>query len=352
MSDVDLDRWLKRFPRVELTLEEDVYEPQQETRPRKRIIDSIIRFYDAQDRLTWVLAIENKIAMSSVTDSMQLTEEYEFLRSSIDNGIPIVFVFLTPDPINNASQAAFNLLPMKDQDIKVNYIWKHSSENPCSITRVARSLLEDERTGIISPASSHADLFLRSLIKFVANDFQLETPLENYIASDNGMTLSSLDEFWERWKLEKPGTYDLATQLFELIKKTLKSFSEDSKLNKVYELDYRPTITRLAFFFHPLDTDVDLLQKKLPNRPVAIFFSNATSNQRVQLQFERRNGVSLDAFRRDLDEQTKYAFDQVQPDESSSNYTTIYLQRTIDLNTVNLLLVAAIKEAAQAAIGS
>jgi len=355
---MDMDKWVKRFPRVELSLEEDVYEPQEDTKPRKRILDNVIRFYDAQQRLGLVVAIENKITLASVTDPMQLSEEYDFLRAAIDKAnkaIPIVFVFLTPEPVSNASQTIFNDLVVKGRDIKVNYCWKNllieSSQPQPSITWVAKSLLAAERSGEINPASSHGDLFLRSMIKFIANDFQQESVLEEDVLGTNGMSVRAIDEFWSKWTHEKPGTYPLACELFELIRTTLLQHCEQTNLTHVYQLDFRPTTTRLACFYRPLTQDVDLQQKKLPNRPVAIFFAGATSNQRIQLQFERRDGVSLEAFRRSLDGPTREVFDEIQPDESGANYTTIHVPKSVNMGHIKSLLQAAIQEAAQAAIG-
>lgn len=355
---LDMDKWVKRFTRVDLTLEEDVYEPQEDTKPRKRILDNVIRFYDAQERLSLVVAIENKITLASVTDPMQLSEEYSFLRAAIDKvneAIPIVFVFLTPEPVSNTSHAIFNDLVVTGRDIKVNYCWKsgfnESLQTQPSITWVAQSLLAAERAGEINPASSHGDLFLRSMIKFIANDFQQESVFEEDVLSTNGMRLRAIDEFWHKWTSEKPGTYPLACQLFELIKTTLLQYCEQANLAHAYQLDFRPTTTRLACFYRPLAQDVDLQQKKLPNRPVAIFFAGATSNQRVQLQFERRDGVSLETFRRILDAPTRQVFDEIQPDESGANYTTIHVPQSVDMVRIKPLLEAAIQEAAKAAIG-
>jgi hypothetical protein len=360
-SEPNLDKWVKRFSRIELTLEEDFFGDPEEVKPRKRILDSVIRFYDVEvvgnserERLSWVLAIENKIAMTSFTDSEQLSEEYTFLRTSvdkIDKEIPIVFIFLTPDPVSGTSKEIFDSLVMNGRDLAVNYIWKDVQGVDSSITCVARNLLVDERSGFINPASSHAELFLRSMIKFISNDFQIETPFDQPISNDYGMLLSSEEEFWTRWESEKAGTYQLAKKICKLIDRTLKDYLEEVNLSTKYELKFRPTATRLAYFFQPYDYHVDWHQKKLPNRPVAIFFQGATSNRRVQIQFERRDGVSLDQFRRGLTPEALEAFDLIQPLESSSNYTTVIVSNNLDLNSVIPLLDAALKESANSAIG-
>jgi hypothetical protein len=44
-------------------------------------------------------------------------------------------------------------------------------------------------------------------------------------------------------------------------------------------------------------------------------------------------------------------FDEIQPDESGANYTTIHLPKSVNMGHVKSLLQAAIQEAAQAAIG-
>lgn len=360
-SEINLDKWVKRFVRIELTLEEDFFDDSEDPKPRKRILDSVIRFYDVevvgssvQERLSWVLAIENKIAMTSISDPEQLSDEYAFLRASVDKinkKIPIVFVFLTPDPVNGASKESFDSLVMLRSDFKVNYVWKEVQGIDASITSIARSLLNDERAGYINPASSHAELFLRSMIKFISNDFQIETAIDQSNSYDYGMMLSSEQEFWNKWQTDKNGSYLLAKKIYELIKDSLGEFILEENLSDEYELKYRPTATRLAFFFKPCESDIDWNKKKLPNRPVAIFFQGGTSNRRVQIQFERRDGVSLDQFRRGLSPEVLTVFDNVQPLESSSNYTTILVTDNMDFKAVTPLLRAAIKESAISAIG-
>jgi hypothetical protein len=165
------------------------------------------------------------------------------------------------------------------------------------------------------------------------------------------MRLGSLDDFWSTWERDKPESYQLAKQLFEVIETSLNKYCVDTEMSNVYKLDFRPSITRLACFYRPLNQEVDLQQKRLPNRPVAIFFQGYTSKKRVQLQFERREGVSMETFRRSLTDQVRKIFDEFPPDESSSNYSTLLLQTNVDLNVVKPLLDALIKEAAQAAIG-
>ena len=350
-SELEFDRWVKRFSRIELTLEEDVYEPEEENKaPRKRVLDSVIRFSYGQD-LCWVLAIENKTSMASASEIEQLSEEYDFLRAITNKNVPIVFIFLTPTPVHNKSEIMFNNLTMKDGDIKFNYVWKDTANTPCSITKIVKKLLEDERSGIINPASSHADLFLRSMIKFIANDFRLETPLEDSIAGDTSMRLISADEFWEMWKDNKNESYLFAKEISELVKTSLENYCKDSEFSQIYKLEIRSVSTRLAYFYRRLDQEVDLQQKRLPNRPVAIFYGGLTSKKRVQLQFERREGVSLENFRRSLSDQVREIFDKFLPDESSLNHSTLLLQTTTDLNALQPLLDALVKEAAQAAIG-
>lgn len=244
-SELEFDRWVKRFSRIELTLEEDVYEPDEENKsPRKRVLDSVIRFYYANE-LCWVLAIENKTSMASASEIEQLSEEYNFLRAITENNVPIVFIFLTPTPVHNKSEIMFNNLTMKDGDIKSNYVWKDTVNTPCSITKIVKKILEDERSGIINPASSHADLFLRSMIKFIANDFRFETPLEDSIASDASMRLISEDEFWKMWKDNKNESYLFAKELFVLIKTSLENYCKDSEFSQIYKLDIRSVSTKL-----------------------------------------------------------------------------------------------------------
>jgi len=349
-TEIDLDRWIKRFTKIELSLEEDVYENQDETKPRKRVLDSVIRFYEGND-LSWVLAIENKISMGSISDDKQLIEEYSFLRQSIKKNISIIFIFLTPNLISNSSQLPFDSLKLEGVDKKFNYIWKDSGDNPRSIIRIAQALLDDERSGRINPASSHADLFLRSMIKFISNDFQVETSIDEYVSSDNAMSIITYKEFWKKWKKEKKGSYFFAKKISLIIRQSLNQYCKESGLNDRYQLDYRANSTRLVFFFHPLDQDIDLNKKKLPNRPVAIFFGNTTSQKRIQLQFERADGLSLDGFRRKLNDEMKTIFDRIQPEESSPNYTTMHLRVNEDLNILSDLLLWTIIESAKSAIG-
>jgi hypothetical protein len=71
---------------VEIEFEEDVYgiSPSKVDIEKRREIDLVIRFSGEAEKQKLVIAIENKISDGSSNDSQQLVEEYNFLRTKVD----------------------------------------------------------------------------------------------------------------------------------------------------------------------------------------------------------------------------------------------------------------------------
>ena len=155
---------------------------------QQRKLDLVISFYvkDAtqrdQEKINLVVAIENKIRSESADDPEQLVDEYKYLRKKVPNSTPIIFIYLTPDPIleDEPLWKALSELPRQATDQIASYAWKGVINDnvgvvTCgSIRKIIMELLRREREGEINPASSHADLLLRSMMRFIDNNFEPE----------------------------------------------------------------------------------------------------------------------------------------------------------------------------------
>ena len=69
--------------------------------------------------------------------------------------------------------------------------------------------MEAEGLGRINPASSHASLMLKSLIKFIDNGFKIKERVFGDEPADNGMTVQEEKAFWNTWSEKKLSTYKL-----------------------------------------------------------------------------------------------------------------------------------------------
>lgn len=355
--------------KVEIKFEEDVYGASVASREttKKREIDLVIRFEGTSDKQKLIIAIENKISDGSSNDVHQLEEEYRFLRAEIDETegwkeTPIIFVYLTPKLANSRSPQSQKLwdklgfLPCmpdaQNSDFKVNYTWRTEAKDPQekSMTQLALNLLEAEGRGRINPASSYASLMLKSLIKFIDNGFKIKEQVFSDETADNGMTLQAEEEFWSTWREKKSNTYKLANDSFQLLRSTLeKELLKSSKLEDEFTVSIRASTTRISLFFDELQNPVNLTQKKLSNRPIALFFKGMTTNSRIQVQFERRPWVTVKQFAEGLNDESLAKL-LVQTEPQHSTHTTMFIDLSLPLEQMKPLLVAAATEAAKSVL--
>lgn len=224
---------LASFKHFALDLEETVFNPAKGETQKLRMIDLTIQCLDDAKVPGLVIAIENKILANSAQGTRQLAEEYAFLRARLDKDfpahakasgrIPIVFIYLTPQELSGDTLAQWSELSLPENpaspgaDFKAHYTWKpraSGAEGQGCVTAIARSLMQKEQDGRISPASSHAALFLRSMVKFIDNDFMPERrgePLQD--APDNAKEILTEPEFWAAWQDSKPDSLARAQDL-------------------------------------------------------------------------------------------------------------------------------------------
>lgn len=354
---------------VEIKFEEDVYGlsvASSET-IKKREIDLVIRFEGPADKQKLIIAIENKISDGSSTDVYQLEEEYKFLREETDEiegwkDTPIIFVFLTPKLANSGSTQSKKLwdqlkfLPCnpeaQHQDFRVNYIWRaeNKESHQRSITQLALNLLEAEGRGRINPASSYASLMLKSLIKFIDNGFRIKEQVFGEEPAGNAMTLQEEEEFWSTWREKRESTSKLARDSFQVLCTTLqRQLGLSSKLEGEFVVRIRASTTRISLFFDDLQNPVNLKQKKLSNRPVALFFKGLSTNSKIQVQFERRPWVTAKQFAESLKDETLVKL-VVQTEPQHSTHTTMFIDMDLPFEKMEPLLVAAATEAAKSVL--
>ena len=354
---------------VEIKFEEDVYGlsvASSET-TKKREIDLVIRFEGTADKQKLIIAIENKISDGSSTDVHQLEEEYKFLREEIDEkegwkDTPIIFVYLTPKLANSGSPQSKKLwdqldfLPCKPdaqhRDFRVNYTWRaeNKESQDRSITQLALNLLEAEGRGRINPASSYASLMLKSLIKFIDNGFRIKEQVFGDEPADNAMTLQEEEEFWNTWREKRESTSKLARDSFQVLRSTLqRELGLSSKSEGEFVVSIRASTTRMSLFFYDLQNPVNLKQKKLSNRPVALFFKGMSTNSKIQVQFERRPWVTAKQFAEGLKDETLAKL-VVQTEPQHSTHTTMFIDMGLPFEKIKPLLVAAATEAAKSVL--
>ena len=288
----DLPSFIRGFERIELGLEERVLNPAPANGQRARDIDLIVRFFSEVDSLSpeFVIALENKISDIATTDDQQLRQEYEFLRATLDadysqqqgiRKVPIVFIYLTPNGLTDKARKQWDCLELPEVssenccDFKVCYAWRKGvPPELCSATcyEISKQLLVKEQQGIINPASSYASLFLRSLIKFIDNDFSAENQFQDWDQprGDNVRQEISEGEFWGQWRERFPLSEELAKHVFEVIKEKFISVSGERNIQDVRVV---PTKTRIGFFH-------------ANTRKIGIFFQNPTTNGRIHLGFK------------------------------------------------------------------
>jgi hypothetical protein len=360
------DKLADQLGQVKFKFEEDVYGESIADKKitKKREIDLVIRFEGAADKQKLIIAIENKISDGSSNDVHQLEEEYRFLRKEIDDeegwkDTPIIFVYLTPKLANSRSPQSKKLWDQLDflpyqpdgqhRDFRVNYTWHAENADPQekSITQLALNLLAAEARGRINPASSYANLMLKSLIKFIDNGFRIKEQVFGDEPADNGMTLKEEEEFWNTWRDIKPSTFKLASDSFQVLRDTLeKELGQSNKSEDEFAVSIRASTTRMSLFFDDLQNPVNLKQKKLSNRPVALFFKGMTTNSRIQVQFERRPWVTVKQFAAGLNDESLAKL-VVQAEPQHTTHTTMFIDTGLAFETIKPLLVAAATEAAK-----
>lgn len=284
------------FDRIEMTLEEAVFNPADSKDRKFRAIDLTLRCFAGDEAPALVIAIENKIAAGAAADDAQLPQEYAFLRAKVDADhpretadaarIPIVFIYMTPDALAGPTLSQWSALTLPESagpegsDFKAHYTWKATAgpgAGRACMTAIARSLLQKEQDGSISPASSHASLLLRSMIRFIANDFSAERPDSSvFDGANNARETLTPEAFWAGWTQSKPRSRAFAQALHERVASALGHWAQ---ARRQPALEEKFTKTRLGFF-------------QGPDRPVAIMLQDST-NSRVSIQVKQGHDADV-----------------------------------------------------------
>lgn len=297
----ELRQLVTSFERIELKLEETVFNPVKSGAANLREVDLTIRCFGGEDtpRLdeagddapSLVIALENKIFPGSAQGegkARQLADEYAFLHAKLQEEyapseatevrIPIVFIYLTPGELTDPMLQQWSALelpqePGEGRDFKAHYTWKAglAPAPGAAIADIARALLAKEQEGAINPASSHASLFLRSLIKFINNDFGLERNARLWLKpANNARELVTPEMFWKKWAETRKGSHAFARALFECFQAEFARV----QAGRGDAVEVAPTLSRIGFF-------------RGGDRPVAIMLQSPTTNRRVEVQVKQ-----------------------------------------------------------------
>lgn len=258
-----------------------------------RFIDLVIRINDQRNNLAWVVAIENKINDAAINqEGDQLQQEYRFLRESLNannNGdIPVLFIFITPNLINNnADYNAVANLMNGTGDILLNLCWFELDNNFSSISNIVSGLLEDEAKGKIQPASSHTSLFLRSMINFIRNGFRRFNPVFDGTEYERGEDIGR-DTLLDSWP---QGTYELAGILIDAIFDAATHHINNEPDLVGLNVAIKYTTTRAALFLTANNQANLPANSRKPSPIVRIYRQQPTNNTQICVGFKRNADI-------------------------------------------------------------
>jgi len=379
----DIPLWISSFTRIDLKLEEIVRDSGGSK--KRKDLDLVVRFYK-NDQLKLVILIENKINDgAAVGRPNQLNDEYNFLRKAIDdevvvNGqtgarVPLIFIYLTPEKIDQPGMSASLLqwrsleLPEKSSaeqlDFKLNYSWKMdrtvpeetSARGDMSVESLLLVILDLERAAKINPASSHADLILRSLIKFIRNNFKAEdTDYDDWTIRENGFQPNTNQEFWNKWSGNKLGSYQFATDLVAAMAAYATQKIVERNLSNIYTV--KPFTSKLRLNLCLDHRDYPYLEERRspPGRLLNLRFDGQTSQSKIDVTFDRREGLDYEDFFANLCNETKSWFeasDVTMSDASGGNRTILYISVHPDVSGTDVShhLEPLMDEAIEAVLG-
>lgn len=303
---------------IEIELEETFIGLNDEKKEKARTLDLLIKIIDANGNIKLIIAIENKIYKESSVDKRQLIEEYRYLRESIDLEIPIIFIYLTPKILTESKEdklwfelnSEFSQLVDKyTNDLIASYSWLNHSEKTitiqnndpsttiASISAIAGEILRQEQSGLIDPASSHSNLLIRSMMRFIENEFRPKYFGNIKSRSDNRMQVNENSEaFWTNWPLEKAGAKSFAQNIIDLINKVIHECQQD--MSESVNLIFRSSRLRYAGFVtrNTIET-VNLEMRSLKGRIFTLRCDGRTCSTVIEMSFSRPQKMTMDEFR-------------------------------------------------------
>lgn len=367
----NIHKWLNTFKLISIDLEVISKDPDTK---RRSDLDLVIRFYK-ETTPDLIVIIENKINEgASKGNSKQLQEQYTSLREDVDGQtiavnkeqkIPIIFIYLTPKLVSHPGKTSANvqwenlqLLEKSNNDnldYKVNIPWEKSTDDPdesrIAVTDLLYDILKDERDALINPGSSHADLLFRSLIKFIKNKFKREdyTLIEQ---GDKNFTVVDEGVFWNTWAAgSKRGSKSFAQELIRHITNKINDNLRQSEFSNRFELKTVTSRLRLNLYLDDLENPHYVQNKSPKGRVVNLRYDGKTSNDRIDITFDRTDGHEFDDFLSseklmELENHLIKAFD------CSGNQfrTVLHIETKLDLDLLSNYLNTFIEESVEASI--
>ena len=224
-----------------------------------------------------IIAIENKIKKDDRGDQFitQLTQEYQYLRERLnvyygDPQIPILFIFLIPDQLEGYHLEQWNNLEITNGiDKKIHYSWKEINEQTPAVSTILKNLIIKVNCGEINPPSSHSNLFLKSMYKFISHDFKTEKKYyeDNNENNNENIIIENENDFWDQW------SFGQSREFAEFIKNIASDFFGND--NVTFKK------TRVVFF------DDDVKSFRIMNQP-------PTNQNRVAIQIKLNTPELLD----------------------------------------------------------
>lgn len=179
-SVVDLSKKSKYVVDVLSEFRVDIKDGNKQRRDIDVLIEISEKMNNEKDELKFSIAIENKIADSSINlQDTQLEEELLGLQtyySEADLTPEIYFVFLTPSDSAVANEKFKKL----ETDKKLHIFWNELGDYP-SISRIINEILEKDNRGNIDPIMIETRYLLKSFISFIRSGFK------SYIEEKNDM---------------------------------------------------------------------------------------------------------------------------------------------------------------------
>jgi hypothetical protein len=264
---------------------------------KQRILDIVVTLKDQSGNDLLIIGIENKINQASAVDPNQLTDELKQLLNSTDEDTPLIFIYITPFPINIDNDVLWNNLVSYSNTLKSknhtiqNYSWGgyfdlNESQISKSLKKITYQLLEKERNAEINPASSHSELLLRSLIRYIDSNIAPSRRI-NSSERDNLMEANqNSEDFWNKdWEL-KTKSMNYAKKCKDYINEIINIFLQKNNaefgsnlylINKSSRVRYSGYLSNNQF--------IDVEKKSNKGRVYRIRSDGGTNTKRIEILF-------------------------------------------------------------------
>jgi hypothetical protein len=132
-----------------------------------RFIDIVVKIFDTNNKLIFIVCIENKIRSGSVTPG-QLDEQLKGIKKVYPK-TKIGYIYLTPNS-SERSKAEYKDFKESNEDIPAKHVfWKGHHE---SIYELLVDMLSQESKGSIEPIFEYSKYTIKSFLNFINTNFQ------------------------------------------------------------------------------------------------------------------------------------------------------------------------------------